>query len=362
MPIALVATPLVFTQIGFVYLEVPLMALAVATASCWASNRPGWATVWAIAAAGVKASGFAVVATLTLLMWIRGRQKDRPIAALVLTGGVLVTVLTAVTRDTPTGPVLDWSTITGFWGLHIDFMRLVPMTLVLAVIFVIAVLDWMMTSKGESRSELLSFASLFPFVFIAFHFAAPAAGQAVNLLPRYWVPAMPFMLLVLGALLSRKFDRAIAATLAAAYLIASVLGWWAIGLPHRSSGEFILGERSPAHADLIRLEDRAIDALVDTGATMIVHLNTFFRMTYTANGFVDEPIDGLLVFTDETVIDNIDELPGHVAWIDRRLDDPAGRLSVAFDDEWVVTKTTLGRGLFEVDIYEARRQAGSVGS
>jgi hypothetical protein len=348
--IAVVATPVVFTQFGFVYLEIPLAAFTLASARAYAEERMGRAVLWAVAAAAVKASGIAVVGALALLLLGRGRRRERWLAGAGVTAAAVLAFLSVLGRDSTAGRDFAWDRVTEIWRIHLRYLSISPLTVMTAGAFALTFVALLLRPRGDAAGDrALAAAGAIPILFVAFHFLAPVAGQTVNLLPRYWVVPIPLMLVVIGAMLSRFGSARVAVAIAATYLVLAVLGMFGFMTPGWATADSIMAERTPAHADLMRLYDRSFDVLIASDAVPLARKNDVFRLTYTADGFVDESV------TDFARLRDVADLPPHIIWVDRGLSDKESALDEQLGPGWTIETKTLTEGPFTFLIHEARR-------
>ena len=96
--LAVLLFPIFSTQVGYMYLEVPLFLCAVLALQAWTDQRFWPAVLWATAAFAVKETGIIVPATLGLAALLEGRGarlKARRLAGIVAPPVVLVAATSA---------------------------------------------------------------------------------------------------------------------------------------------------------------------------------------------------------------------------------------------------------------------------
>jgi hypothetical protein len=141
----------------------------------------------------------------------------------------------------------------------------------------------------------------------------------------------------------------VAVAIAATYLVLAVLGMFGFMTPGWATADSIMAERTPAHADLMRLYDRSFDVLIASDAVPLARKNDVFRLTYTADGFVDESV------TDFARLRDVADLPPHIIWVDRGLSDKESALDEQLGPGWTIETKTLTEGPFTFLIHEARQ-------
>ncbi len=348
--IAVGLTPIVFTQFGMMYLETPLFTAAMASLWYLSRDRKLGTSGFSLLATAIKPSGLAVAAT-QLVVAVFGRKNLR-LAISVVLGALAIALLAAIQSDTPTTSSFVWGRVIDFWISQWRFLRATPLTLGLFATYLGCSFDiW---RSHRDRPPLLIWATAFPIVFVGGHLVGPILGESVNLLPRYWVVAIPAMILTVSYWLTSGQSALPPATTGGVYLVVAVLGLFGFLLPAASAADFVLAERAPTARHLFLLEREAIQLMQVSDATMIVTSDTAFRLTTPSAGYVttvDKNFE--IVRYSETLTG----LPRHVIFLQRHHGPSRNTMDVErLGDGWDLTITPLRRGPFLITVVEAVRE------
>ena len=93
--------PIFSTQVGYLYLEVPLFLCAVSALHAWTNQRFWPAVLWATAALGVKETGIIVSGTLVIATLLENREarlKLKRMALILAPPALLVAITSLLTR------------------------------------------------------------------------------------------------------------------------------------------------------------------------------------------------------------------------------------------------------------------------
>ena len=308
--VAALTMPVVITQAGMMYLEMPLLAATVWAAVAWLEGRLGTAVALATVAVAVKQPGLATaggLALATLIDPIRERRKPR-FAAMMLAFPLAVVFLDLVTRGDAV-PVRTASVA------QFDFAvtqsarfsaRLPDLLLILALYLVTRpfISSRPLRDDDELTIGVQRFEVLVGSLTVAFlGFYAATAWLGVVVLPRYWVQIVPFLIVALIVALRRFADRNIAfvtSLLIAGLFLANIAGAF---YPPAGQNNFPLTERSGEYAPLLDLHRRSAAAIAQLPDDVPVYysLADHYRVTYPASGYVQTPVaNGVNVLTIPT--------------------------------------------------------------
>ncbi len=348
--IAVGLTPIVFTQFGMMYLETPLFTAVMASLWFFSEGRRIETTGFSLLAAAVKASGLAVAVTQVVVGVFERKHIRRTVSALV--GGIAIVILAASQSDLPNPSAFDWTVVIGFWSSHWSFLRATPLTLGLLIAYLAATASiW---RSRRDRPSLLIWTTTFPLVFVGGHLVGPLIGQGTNLLPRYWVVAIPAMILTVSFWLTSGQSVLPPVATGGLYLGVAILGLLGFLLPTANAADFVLAERAPTARHLFLLEKQAIQLMQESDATMLVTLDTAFRLTTPAAGYVTA------IDRDFEIVRNSDpftDVPGHIIFLQRHNGPAQNTIEVEqLGDGWDVDVTPLRRGPFLITVVEAFRE------
>ncbi len=323
--LAVLLFPLFSTQVGYLYLELPLFLCAVLALHAWTDQRFWPAVLWATAALAIKETGIIVPATLaiaTLLEDREARLKVKRMALIIAPPSLLVAATSLLTRIALAGSddaplVASFGNI--FLGLahYLDrFLFNVPDLLAFIAVFLVAVpvfgtrvlraLRSEPTAPGdrdpESRAQLvLGYRGTLIVLFILlFMVALPVLVEFTIVLPRYYVVIAPFLLLWFGhafeGLLSTRLPSATAmcfVLLSAFFAVNSYGVLYPLDIDTEGPGnDPALTERSNAYRRLLALQVQAVQALqaLPEGTPVYYGHYEHYLFNYTGLGFADAPL------------------------------------------------------------------------
>ena len=322
--LAVLLFPIFSTQVGYLYLEVPLFLCAVSALHAWTDQRFWPSVLWATAALAVKETGIIVPATLgiaTLLEDREARVKVKRMALIMAPPLLLVAATSLLTRIALSGsgdtPLVPLGTL--FLGLthYLDrFLFNVPDLLAFIAVFLVAVpvfgtrvfrtLRSEPIAPGdrdpESRAQLvLGYSGTLIVLFIVlFLVALPVLAEFTIVLPRYYVVIAPFLLLWFGyafeRLLSTRLPSATAmcfVLLSAFFAVNSYGVLYPLDIDTEGPGnDPALTERSNAYRRLLALEVRAVQALQELPDGTPVYYGHYehYLFNYPGLGFADAPL------------------------------------------------------------------------
>ncbi|MDH3307292.1 MAG: hypothetical protein OEO77_07240 [Acidimicrobiia bacterium] len=348
--IAVALTPIIFTQMGSVYLETPMLTAAMGAFWFAEQDRPAPSAVAALLAVAVKPSGIAVVGTILLVGLITNRRRLGWQISLFLAAGALV-LFTGQQYGLDQGTPFDWPEIQRFWRSQAGFLAATPMTLAVAFAHTGASIWWW---KRRVQRRSLDYLAVFPWVFVGQHVLGVVAGQTTNLLPRYWAVALPAMLITTGVWLVAACSTEFVRVVTVGYVGVALIGLAGYLGPDAAAPDFILAERAPTSRQLIRLEKVAIAELVASDATVLATLDTSFRLEYPAAGYVDARHEGHLTVPGGGAL--LSGLPDHVIFIERDGSPRNTLLKAQLGPGWTIETHALQKGRFTIRIVEAWRR------
>lgn len=337
---AVLLFPLFSTQVGYLYLEMPLFVCAILALHAWTDRRFWPAVLWATAAFAIKETGIIVPATLGIATLLEDREvrlKVKRMALIAAPPALLVAATSLLTRIALAGPgdaplVPSFGNI--FLGLthYMDrFLFNVPDLLVFIVVFGVAApvfgtrvfrtLRSEPTAPGdrdpERRAQLvLGYSGMLIVLFMLLFFVAlPVLVDFTIVLPRYYVVIAPFLLLWFGY----AFERLVSSRLPSASAICFMLlsAFFAVN----SHGAFYpsdidtegpgndppLTERSGAYRRLLALQLQAVRALQDLPEGTPVYYGHYehYLFNYAGLGFANAPLSNGHNFWTESLAELI---------------------------------------------------------
>ncbi len=338
--LAVLLFPIFSTQVGYLYMEMPLFLCAVLALHAWTDQRFWPAVLWATAALAVKETGIIVPATLgvaTLLENRDARLKVKRMALIMAPPLLLVAATALLTRialagsgDTALAPSFG-SIFRGLTHYLDRFLFNVPDLLAFIVVFLLAVPVFgtrvFRTLRSEptvpanrdpeSRARLvLGYSGTLIVLFILlFLVALPVLVEFTIVLPRYYVVIAPFLLLwfgyAFGRLLSTRLPSATAVCfvlLSAFFAVNSYGVLYPLDIDTEGPGnDPPLTERSNAYRRLLALEVQAVQALQDLPEGTPVYYGHYehYLFNYAGLGFADVPLSNGHNFSVESLADLI---------------------------------------------------------
>ena len=332
--------PIFSTQVGYLYLEVPLFLCAVSALHAWTDRRFWPAILWATAAFWVKQTGIIVSATLvaaTLLESCEARLKVKRIALIMAPSALLVATTSLLSRialaESGDAPLVQ-SFGSVFLGLthYLDrFLFNVPDLLVFFVVFLIALpvfgIRVLRTLRREpmapgdrdteSRAQLvLGYSGTLIILFILlFLVALPVFVDFTIVLPRYYVVIAPFLLLWFGYTVGQLFSTRLPSATAMCFVLLSA--FFAVnfsGILYPSDiytegpgNDPALTERSNAYRPLLVLQVEALRALQELPEGTPVYYGHYehYLFNYAGLGFADAPLSNGHNFSVESLAELI---------------------------------------------------------
>lgn len=295
--------PPLFVQLGYMYLELPVLASTALAVDAWIRGRIGRTSIWATVASLIKPTGAIVAGALTLstLLGVGAWRGKLSKAGLLLGGPLLVAALTFALR--PHG-------IASFGRLrtNVIYLTAVPDLAVLLVLFLFLSIFWRPwrgaigllvppleeSPDPQAARAQLAFASLFITFFTFFLLLVPL-GRAVSVLPRYYLQIFPFVWLGLAAMLKPRISPRLSAALLvvmAAVFLANQSGRL---YPNNTINNFAIIERSMAYRDLLELQSQGAEELSARAAEAPVFydLALHFKLRYPEMGYkATRPVNG----------------------------------------------------------------------
>lgn len=288
--IAAFAFPLILTQTGSLYLEVPLLAATLLAISAWVERKPLIAGTWATVATLIKGSGLIVVGALLLAVLLDPekslRRPGRAALLLVAPAAAFLANL-AIATSVPGGLNSTSADIFGNLTSIGGFLKAVPDLLLLLGGFVVAT-ALTRNRTGTQKQNLIRLSTITLTVsFVGFYLAFAAFGTAP--LPRYYTQIVPFLMLGIVDVGHRHFKTPL---VAGVLMVAT--GFFAINrngifYPEVSNNNFAVAERSGEYIDLLALHRRGARSIEFLGAAEPVFypLPYHFFVSHPAMGYVD---------------------------------------------------------------------------
>ncbi len=344
--------PLVLTQAGFLYLEMPLLAATVWAVHFWLEDRRGLALTLVVLGVMIKQPGLATAAALSaacLLDQTRPRNRAAWAAAfagvpLAVAGAELAVRGHAAPNLVPSvGSFLDSG------ADSLSFAALMPDVLVVVAAYAVLRLirshaPHVPNGIDPAEIERVGLVGMLVLAgFMAFHAAGASLGFV--LLPRYWVQVVPFVVVGAAVELRRFTGRSAVTTAALALCAVSLVNVSGRLYDEPDCADFVCFERSAEYLPLIdnQIEAAAAVELLPSDVAVVVSRNTAYRLLYPANTYVSTPRDQVIT------VNNV----------------PAAqrRELSAYPAEIYLVTDGLGAGAADLEaLWEAARAAGAVQS
>ncbi len=302
------AIPVVFTQVGFMYLEIALLATAIHAVLAIQRGHLVMAAALATTAVLIKGSGLFLAGALvaTVLLTQRPWRKKLRSMAVLATPPILVILFIfdqAVIEPSFTYGIFRWETS---W-----YLRHIPDVMLLLLLFAIgAVLALRSDLRRDSHSPrdmdpsrtVLISAALVVLAFMIFFFVAlPLTGKFLSVLPRYYTAVIPFIVLGLATIAHRMQARTAAFVGLAVILAFSIANRNGDFYADNDHENFALIERSGAYVDLLELQRMGIDALTVAATDQPAFYShpDHYRLSYPEMGYAAQRLqDGHNLKTD----------------------------------------------------------------
>ena len=332
--------PTFSTQVGYLYLEMPLFLFTVLALLAWTERRFWPAVLWATLAYATKQTGIIVPATLAAAMLMERHplaEKAKRVGQ-IIAPPVLWTVVFAVlgrlavsrSDDYAFLPSLD-AVFGGIGSYLARFLLNVPDLFVYIVAFFVAGVVFARpifgalraepvepSTRGREHQELLVLGYsgvLIVFFILLFMVVLPVAVGFTIVLPRYYVVILPFLLLWLGCGVKRLLGSRLDSPAVVCFLILS--GFFALNTngalypididTEGPGNDPALTERSNAYRRLLALEIDAIEALEALPDGLPVYYGHYehYLFEYPGLGYSSGPLSNGHNFSVESLVDLI---------------------------------------------------------
>ncbi len=365
--------PAVFVQAGYMYMEIPTMACAIAAVAAMARHRWTQAVLWAAVGAWIKLSILPVVAVLGMAALLAPRPWRHRIAMGVALLAVPATrlVLGRLFRR-PTGDPWDMSYSVYLVDVFWHKLGTVPdIRALLAGVPLIGLWRWRAglaalrrgnMSPGEVDPELAR-ALLYGSVamFVLFFVAAPLSGKGLAFLPRYAVVALPLCILAVVDLATGILPHRVAlagGVAALAMLLLNVDG----RLYNPDSKSFAIAERSMQYRHFQDVQMAALGTLTAEAEDLPTWggRGDVYMASDVMIGYVDRPLAHLKFVKAKPFRGwRLDDFPRHFRLLEtntwhggkliRRTLDEARE-----DERWLVTTRRFRAGPYSAALHELR--------
>jgi hypothetical protein len=335
--------PLVLVQLGDIYLEVPLFAVTAWSMVMLLRDRLSIATALAMVAAAIKPTGLIVAGAIAIYLIDQRRLTWRSPRYWPVVAGPLVVALTHRAL-LPVSSLFRRSWIETLstsisYALHVGDVALIVLGALGAGYFGLR-RSVTLPASGENAIRLLL---NYLVVFHLFFLVVPVTGVGVFFLPRYYVIALPFALVVLVGVAwstNRFAGLALVFVLGAGFAINSSGSLYNLTDRQLCNRNFAVAERSGEYLELLALhiaEARAIEQL-ETSVYVTQPLGSILK--YPEMGYISRSEDRVdLVMPSqgwETISVEDLQLPAHLVvdsplfggttllkWWDAALSDPS---------------------------------------
>jgi hypothetical protein len=318
--------PVFSTQVGYLYLEIPLFLCAVSALLAWTEQRFWLAMLWSTLAYATKEAGLIVPATLVLATLLERRTLSDKVkrAGLLLVFPVLLTGILALPtlatlRDSNEATLLPpYADVLARMGEYLGtFLFNVPDLLLFIVLFLIAAITYRTPIFRALRSEpsdpetrdptqqerlILGYSGLLIILFLLLFFVAlPVAIRFTIVLPRYYLVIVPFLLIWFGYSAKRLLSARLTSPAVVCFVTLSVLfalnanGTFYpldIDTEGAAGNNFSLTERSNAYRRLLALEveaTRFVEELPDE-SPVYYGLYEHYLFSYPQLGYARGPL------------------------------------------------------------------------
>ena len=316
--------PVFSAQVGHLYFEVPLFLCAILSLLAWSNQRFWPAVLWATLAVWVKEPGIIVPATLAMATLLERRllaEKLKRVGQVAFPAALLMGTTSFLNRLASAGsegPVLlpSVETAAGVWHYLDRYLFGVPDLLALIVLFLagalflgrpmVSALRVSESGRGAEAGDqaalrVMGYSGLLILSFLLlFLLFLPVATGFTEVLTRYYVVIIPFLLLWLGYGAKRLLVGRVSSP--AAVTLSVLCGFFALN----SGGAFYppdidtdapgndpsLTERSNAYRRLLALELEATRHLATLPATAQIYYGhpEHYLFNYPGMGYVDTPL------------------------------------------------------------------------
>lgn len=332
--------PVFSTQVGYLYMEIPLFLFAVLSLLAWTEGRFWWAVLWATLAYTTKETGIIVPATLAAATLLEGRvlsQKAKRVAQIVAfpvlwTAGVAVLGRIAVSRSEDFSLLPSLDAVFGGIGQYLSrFLLNIPDLVVFIAVFCIAAVlcakpifsalraepiePAVRTREHQELLVLGHSAMLIVFFVLLFMVALPVAAGFTVVLPRYYVMILPFLLLWTGYGVRRLIGQRLGSSAAVCFVLLSVYfglntngALYPLDIDTEGPGnDPALTERSNAYRRLLALELEAIRALEELPEGEPVYYGHYehYLLQYPGLGYASGPLSNGHNFSVESLAELI---------------------------------------------------------
>ena len=342
--VSVLLQPIFLTQVGYLYMEMPLFLFAVLALLAWTERRFWPAVLWATLAYMTKQTGIIVPATLAMAALLERRDlsdKARRVAQIVVFP-VLWTAVVALLRRIALSGSEDFAFLPSFDALprglaqylaHYllnvpDLLGFLAVFLVTAIVCFIPIfrtllsepLDPSARPREHQKLLLLGYSGvLIAFFMLLFIVVLPLATGFIQVLPRYYVIILPFLLLWVGYGAKRLLGRHLTSPAGVCFIVLSAFFALNTGGSLYPMDVDTMGpgndppvtERSNAYRRLLALEMDAIRALEELPPGVPVYYGHYehYLFQYPGLGYASGPLSNGHSFSLESLTELIERKP-----------------------------------------------------
>lgn len=362
--------PVVFTQAGLMYLEIPCLFAATAAMMCFKDRRIVQAAIWAMIAVAIKEPGIVVAGTLSLFtLFDCGTFSRRLVRAVAIAAPSLLVLFN------PFKPIMgggDHHTYTEFFRQLWFYINAVPDLLILlsACIFLIAIMSirvWRSSAVAAANNKQRSYSYVFVLMFLGFYLSVPLV-VTVHMLPRYYVLIIPLMFVIVADSVKSLLGQKAMMTVLCASLLFSLANYNGRFYPRVPGNNGAIAERSAEYSDLLKAQRDIMNAAEQLPQDVPIYhgLPELYFSNYPAMGYVSKSITNGTCFTYERKYNSLDinTFPDHffllltsgpnLNWVKTQADNEPSRYSV--------NVRAFPHGSFQTRVVEIRRLKSSVPS
>lgn len=368
--IALVATPIVLVQIGYMYTESIVMSLGIIAWAKWIEEKEALATFFIILALATKLTALAIAASFIVIILIKLKHKISVKRLIYITLIILVFIFFSSIREWigkiyfldqfgwNVGPVKEHiaNIAISVWDISL-FVLLGFILTIFSFLFLYKHSNNLSINTSNNSKEAVWIALILPWIFYAFVVVAVSTNKPF--LPRYAIPAIPFTLIqILIFFKLYKFDKQINLVLVAV-IVFSIYNH--NGALYSPSKEFSIVERSHAYKEFFLAQKDAVNQLTKTkGLPTYVSREIEYFTSSPRMGYIDKPPKNLIGIY-KLASNHLKSFPNefnvlysnqsHGGYLVRNLVQEATN-----NDRWIVSRVYFNKiGLHEVAFYHLKK-------
>lgn len=366
---AMLLCPLLMTQAGHMYLELPAACAALLALLAYDARKIITASGFAFLAVLIKEPGLIVTGALVLLcafdrLPIGERIKRIAIIALptmILTVGQFVLHKSSEAADISFAIILNGA----FRSLaSAPDLLIIAIAALLAVVFQgIRVLRPCDRTRDSVVEQRLLASAILVVVFLAFYLALASLGWIVMLM-RYFVIVLPFMILLGCDLSCRVVGMRLTASILGVYSLISIINYNGRFYPYASGNDGSVAERSNEYVDLLKVHQDSMAAAqkIPVEIPVIYGLPQHYFTQYPSMSYVSAPLRNghCILHKSRYLHGNLEDFPDHfyIIYSFRSLGGEKLnwlRTQALADTNYSVSTSVVRHGHYQAQLVEIRR-------